>query len=161
MRRRRVCALVTVLSFAGCSSPEPAVSEEDVAVLRESLPGISEACVDKYRDGGVEAIPHSVDACFQFSDATEWSGVWRDEFEGSIFCLEASDACSYSEDHPNIWLTFANEDTRPRSRNYGLAPELYRVRFIGRMSKEAGHFGHEGAFSRAVIVDRLISADKL
>ncbi len=97
--------------------------------------------------------------CFRFDPPERMRGVWLDEFEGSEFLPNATEAPAerqYSRDM--IWLDF----TRPeplladRSGDRALA-----IEFVGRRATFPGSYGHLGGSRHLVIVDELLSATPL
>jgi len=82
-------------------------------------------------------------------------GLWRNDFESSLFCEDLASECRYPVTQVTfgdfVWLKLAPpagyQDTPPGG--------LYAIDFIGRRSIGKGLFGY-GANSE-VVVDRLLS----
>ena len=145
--------------LAGCNPQKPRLTDAQVAAVRASDPGMTDACLEKMRWGGVEAMPERVDQCYKFDKPRRWKGLWRKQFEGSIFC-PAGSPCpdDQSAVENEIWLEFASEHSVPNEVKSG---GVYEVEFIGRRSIGEGHFGHLGMSRNDIIVDRLISTKLL
>ena len=108
----RGSAACLALSLAACA-PEPVMSDEDIALLREVFPGIGEQCVETARLEGLEAIPRDVRKCFAMAEPRRYSGYWLSDFETSIYCEERGSDGSCLVDGKLIWLSF-DADTTPR-----------------------------------------------
>jgi hypothetical protein len=101
------------------------------------------------------------DQCFKFTKPQRMQGLWRNDFEGSLFC-ELGTQCSNRQSDGKrpraVWLEMkarlsGRKDTPPGG--------LYAIDFIGRRSEYRGMFGHMGMWDGEVIVDRLISIEEL
>jgi hypothetical protein len=98
------------------------------------------------------------DQCVKFNLPKRFQGLWRNDFEGSMFCVAPAKQCPYSpensEERHFTWLEMqfhlpGSEDTPPGG--------LYAIDFVGRQSEYPGVYGHMGMSDQEVIVDRLIS----
>ena len=115
---------------------------------------MSEACLEKARYGGIEAIPTATDQCYEMTPPQRWRGVWIDAFENQRFCPAPAQTCSDESAGPHIWIEFEG-DKRPVD---GPANgKTYQIEFIGRQTVEVGPHGHFGTSEHAILVDRLIS----
>ena len=135
-------------------------SESDLQELRSALPGIQERCIEILRNEGFDAMPKETDACFEMTDAREWVGLWRYEFEGSRFCPAPTTTCSFESPGDRIWLdvrTIAGDHRMPSDR-YGDG-KLYQIRFVGRRTETRGAFGHLGSSDHEIIADKLLSIE--
>ena len=147
-----------LLLLWGCDEPAAQMSDEELGELQEWLPGMTRACVEKVRLGGVAAIADiDVDECFEMDGARNWHGIWRNDFEGSGFCPQPANACGYDAPGDKIWLSYSRH-----LRQQGAEPPegddgLYKVKFIGRRTAVRGHHGHTGSSDYEIVVDRLIS----
>jgi len=115
------------------------------------------------KNGGYyESLPD--DQCFKFSGPMRMQGLWRNDFEGSLFCSAPATQCTEPRSTSKIprphfvWLQMRHhlkelEDIAPGG--------LYAVDFIGRRSEYRGMYGHLGMADEEVIVDRLISIREL
>jgi hypothetical protein len=130
------------------------MSEDDVRLLRETLPGITDECVEKLRFAGIDAFPERTDECFEMAPAKRWTGLWRNEFEGSRFCPSPAQDCSFDSPGDRIWLSYANVQG-PGSE--AVSEGLYAIEFVGRRTLKRGSHGHFGASDHEIIVDRLMS----
>lgn len=103
----------------------------------------------------VTSLP--TDQCFKMTKPQRWSGVWRNDFEGSHFCLPPDRKCTHDTPGGNIWLTFPMQ---PESELQGRGG-LYAVDFVGRRTLYRGMFGHMGGSDYEIIVDRVILMKEL
>ena len=148
--------ILAVGVISGCSPQKSQQPDEDVALLRESLPGINQECIDISRTEGVTAIPQNVRECFPMEESKRWSGLWLDEMESSRFCPEPADECTSHSEGERIWLSFA-DDIREESRPNRYSTEvLYEIEFVGSLTSMSGAFGHEGGSDREIVVERLV-----
>ena len=147
--------LVTMFTLlAACDGRERKVSEEDIHLIRETLPGVSEECLEKVRYGGLDAFPRQVERCFKMTPARQWRGLWRNEFEESQFCPEPARDCGFDTPGDFVWLSFSEPlDQQMGERGEG----LYEVEFIGRQTAARGQHGHLGSADHHMVVDRLVS----
>ena len=146
-----------VVLLAGCNQQKPKFTEEQMEAIHADAPGMTDACLEKLRWGGVEAMPERSDQCYTFEKPRKWKGVWLNQFEGSTFCPAGSQCSHELADYPQqIWLEFASP--RPDKAEVGA---VYEVEFIGRRSIGKGNFGHMGVSENDIIVDRIISMKEL
>ena len=151
--------LIGVLACAltsGCASETDQLAQEDIALLRETLPGINEICVDAFREGGLNAIPQDVRKCFPMENSKRWTGLWLDEFEGSRFCAAPADECGFETEGERVWLSFAEEIRATEKPDRYATDKLYKIEFIGRRTLKSGAFGHLGGSDREVVVEDLV-----
>jgi hypothetical protein len=158
MRAIALAALVTLLASCEREPPKPKsvlerleagnLSEGDVQRLTNLFPGMTKACIEKVRVGGVNAMPKRSEDCFEMTPPQHWRGLWFDAFEGSQFCVTPATECSF-ESKPRVWIDVPGR----KCCTFG----LYEVEFVGRRTKYSGVFGHMGAFDHKIIVDRMIS----
>ena len=155
----RVFCILAFGVISGCTPQNAQQSDEDVALLRESLPGINQKCIDIFRTEGVTAIPQDVRECFPMEERKRWSGLWLDEMEGSRFCPEPVDECTFHSKGERIWLSFA-DDIREKSRPDRYSTEvLYEIEFVGSLTSISGAFGHQGGSDKEIVVERLVSLE--
>jgi len=139
------------------------LNDAEVQRIREAAPGMTETCVAKLRTGGTKALQAPTAECFQMTASQRWSGLWRNDFEGSLFCPAPAKTCGYvargRRSEPSIWLDFG----RPPSAEFSPKQHggLYAVEFIGRRTAIPGHHGHMGVFDAEMIVDQLISMKEI
>lgn len=151
-----ISMMLTMATLAACSDRKQQVSNAKIDELRRMMPGVSEACWDKVRYGGIEAFPSQVDACYAMTAPAVWRGLWRNAFEGSRFCPEPAKECSTKTPGDIVWLT------KPENGRLAKLPplgDLYRIEFVGRRTavrSPQGH-GHLGFAQHEIVVDRLIS----
>lgn len=151
-----MCAL-----FASCKRPAdekvPRYSDAIMRQIEADFPGMTQACLDKLKWGGVEAVPAKSDACYRFESARRWEGVWEHYMEHSTFCAAPALSCPDDPDR-EVWLEFSGAEP-PEA---GFPPGgTFAIEFIGRRNVGAGTFGHGGMFRNEVIVDRVISIRKV
>ena len=99
----------------------------------------------------VEWLP--TDKCVRMTPRKQFRGLWRADFEGSQFCEGPATACEFTRDGSTAWLSGQTEEYEDG--------ELYRVKFIGRKTIDAGTYGHFGMYAHEVVVDRMISRKRL
>lgn len=99
------------------------------------------------------------DRCFRMSPPQRMKGVWIDEFEGSQFLLNASDASQVEVGLGGTWLDVETNRIPGLFQEAPVAElRAFEIEFIGRQTLVAGRHGHTGGFDHEVVVDRLISA---
>jgi hypothetical protein len=153
---KHLLLIAFALLVVGCHHRKPAMSDEDMKLVRAEYPGMSEDCLDKIRRGGPTALPIATDECFKMTDQRQWSGLWVNGFEYSDFCPAPASGCPDRNSGELIWLSASRSIHLSSYEGQSAAP-MYEVKFIGRMTSNRGHFGHAGLFDREIIVDRLIS----
>jgi len=126
------------------------LNETDLKFVRDEFPGMTNACVEKVRADGIDGMPNRTDECFEMMPSQRWSGLWRNDLEGAVFCPDApgKPVTKCPAAVPAIW--FGPDGYEPDGG-------LYRVEFIGRRTVHAGKFGAYGAFPFEVVLDRMIS----
>ena len=149
--------MLMIAALAACGKPQvrekPKLSDEQSERLRRGEPGMSEACLELARYGGIAALPQQIFKCDRMTPERHWTGLWRNDFEGSVFCAAPAKQCVETPDA--TWLDFSIS-LPPQWK--GLSPGgLYAVDFIGRATVYPGHYGHVGGFRQEVVMDRLIS----
>lgn len=157
-----VAGAAILLVVAGCGQPQPEqkpqLSADEVTKMRKALPRMLDACIQKMRWGGIDAVPQEVDECYEMTPRQTWRGLWRDDFEGSTFCPAPATKCGLTDENasePHIWLEYSLPAPKdPKANPFG---GLYEVEFIGRRTKYGGNFGHMGVFEHEMLVDRMIS----
>lgn len=153
----RFAALVCAgLIVAGCDvaeAPERSGPEQySAAEIKEHLPGITDACVDKHLSGDAGAVP--TDQCFEMQEPRRFRGLWRNVFEGSRFCPEPAFECEDGTPGDRFWLSFAEGVQQERIEPTG---GLYSIDFVGRRTLRRARHGMWGHYDYEVIVDRVIS----
>lgn len=153
MSAKNVIAMVVLMVVTACNPPQTIMSAIQMDRLREAAPGITENCARTIEARGIEAMPNQTDQCFEMLAKQRWRGLWRNDFEGSIFCPAPAATCSYEGGDNDVWLT-------PNSLR-GDTGALYAVEFIGRRTKVRGHHGHMGMSAHEVVVDQPISIKRI
>lgn len=100
--------------------------------------------------------------CLAFEPAREMTGIWINQFEGSVFRENAKIMAEANVSRYNSWLEIDDESQLPD----GFKPANghgYRLRFIGRIPKagQSSEYGHFGVWKRMVLVDRVIDWEDL
>ncbi len=107
---------------------------------------------------GTEAIASlPTEQCEKLSSQERFKGLWSNEFEGSRFCPAPTEECSFISPGEHIWLSFPERSHRVDWRK----PGLYAVEFIGRQTLYPGLYGHMGGSDEELIVDRVISMNRI
>lgn len=152
-----IAAGLALLAVAGCDRRELQFSEEDTADLIAFAPGMTAACVEKARMGGIEAISSlAVEECYDMGLPRRLRGLWRNDFEGSRFCPEPATDCGYDAPGDEIWLSYSR-NLRPQQNPREGDGGLYQIEFFGRMTATRGHYGHAGMSNHEAVVDEVIS----
>jgi hypothetical protein len=152
--RLALAIMMIPLASAGCHQRKPKASEEFLSRIRAAAPGITDRCLDAIRYGGIEAMSNRVEKCFKMTPQRRWRGLWRDDFEGSTFCVEPAQDCPLADPDASTWLTLPDNLEIPSKVERG---GLYQVEFLGRRTQYPGHYGHMGVFGQEMVVDRIIS----
>lgn len=150
-------SLAILFAGTGCDRRKAKLSDEQMRIISAEFPGMTAACLDKLRYGGTDAMPSQTDQCFGMTPSQRWRGIWRDEFEGSLFCPAPAQSCPTNPPGENIWLSFLDEAAGPRRRKPRGAGDgkLYVVDFIGRKTLRPGHHGHMGMSEHEIVVEKL------
>ena len=135
------------------------MSDADFEAFRASNPGMTKRCLDDYRYGGIVALPDRTSDCYEMLPDQRWSGLWDSGWEWSIFCPSPAKTCSTSESNGGIALEFAKNNPAPSAALSN--GTLFRVEFIGRRTKMAGHYDHLGQYKHVVVVNRMISIKRI
>ena len=99
--------------------------------------------------------------CYRFGPPVRMRGIWLDEFEGSEFLPNATEApadwpAGGGHSRDAIWLDFTRPEpllTDPHGERRALA-----IEFVGRRAAYPGRYGHMGGSPHLVIVKKLLSA---
>lgn len=152
----RVYVLVALFAFlvAACDRAAPKLDDVVLRRIRTAYPGMTEACLDRIKYGGIEAMPMHVEKCFRMTSPQRWRGLWRDDFEGQHFCSSRVQVCSYEKEGERIWITFKS-GTRPTKRS--ATGRVFTIDFVGRRTLLPGHHGHMGVSQHEIVVEKLIS----
>ncbi|MBP7334765.1 hypothetical protein [Niveispirillum sp.] len=100
--------------------------------------------------------------CLAFEPARVMTGIWINQFEGSIFRENAKIMAEANVSRHNAWLQF-DEETQMPDGFKPVAGHGYRLRFIGLIPKagQSSQYGHLGMWKRMVLVDRVIAWEDL
>ena len=155
--RTVLCVCLFALTLSGCDHRKPAVSDADYQAFKASYPGATKQCLDAYRYGGFNAWRPDDPNCFEMTPAQHWSGLWETGWEWTNFCPDPAKECDWMSKR-GTWLIFAKDAYRgPKLTDDG----VYRIDFVGRRTKVAGNFGHQASYDHLMVVDRLISIQKI
>lgn len=164
--------LCAVALLAGCQKPKDWVPTYPPDYLghwsdrvKEKFPELQTvfgpSCL--WRESALE-----LDQCFRMEEPRRWSGLWRTGFEESRFCADGEWSlgggygpraleCDYETLGRRIWAEGRDESTQA-ARDFG----LYRVEFIGRITKyPGGPYGHMGMSDYEIVIDRMISMNRI
>jgi hypothetical protein len=122
-------------------------------------------------DGAVTRRYRGDRRCVSTSEPREYAGIYRNDFEGSVFFAGATDhrAVPALRIEDQTWLnrTELLEVPAPCSppTRFRIG-HSYRIRFIGRHSRiprqrGAEGYGHLGVFGNLIIVDRFLAIEDL
>ena len=151
--------VLTSMALASCDQRQPKLTDAQVEKFRKEEPGFTEECVQKFRWGGLNALPRDAHECYKFDSPRRWKGFAYLGFETSRFCPEPAHDCSNDTPGDYIWLSAAPSIKAP-PWDGDTSPQLFEVDFIGRKTTYPGHYGH-GAFEQEIIADRLISMKRI
>ncbi len=158
MSRVSAATLLIAALTTGCDRPQPKVDAKTLKQIRAAGPGMTAACLDRIKYGGLQAMPLNVEECFQMGPSRRWHGLWRDDFEGQRFCPTPKRQCSSDRGDDQIWITF-KAGTRPFRG--GPTGKTYSISFVGRRTLAPGPHGHMGLSAHEIVVDKLLSITPL
>lgn len=151
------CVCLVALALSSCNHRKSAVSDADYEAFKASYPGITEQCLDAVRYGGFAAWRPDDPNCFQMTQPQRWSGLWETGWEWTNFCPDPAKECDWMSKR-GTWLIFAKGAYGgPKLTDDG----VYHIDFVGRRTKVAGNFGHQASYDHLIVVDRLISIQKI
>ncbi len=123
------------------------------ALARTATQGYDEPCTRKKIVDGYEASEQlPTDQCVQMEPARVWRGQWISQYEHTVFCPEQAGQKECPVPNERTWLSGAIG---------GEIGHRYFVSFVGRRTKYPGGYGHFGLYDSEIIVDRMISLEKL
>lgn len=111
-------------------------------------PCTREKTVDGYKVN--EHLP--TDQCVHMEPARVWRGQWISQYEHTVFCPAEAEQNECPVPNERTWLSGAIG---------GEIGHRYFVSFVGRKTKYPGGYGHFGLYDSEIIVDRMISLEKL
>jgi hypothetical protein len=127
--------------------------DQRIAKTGKGIPGRPFPCAYEGKVDGVETTSESpTEICVKMLPQQRWSGLWRNDFEGSRFCPEPAKTCDQNMPGERIWLS--ETPGRPEGG-------LYQVEFIGRRTMYKGSYGHMGLSDHEIIIDRLIALSEI
>ena len=150
------CLLSSIAAVAGVENQLPVEAyidpiDQQIAATGVGIPGRPSPCVrEKTAEWGTYGTDVPTDQCVKMLPTKRWRGIWRNEFEGQLFC---ADPCDPKADL--VWIT---DRTGNRQRQ---KEGIYRIEFEGRRTMYRGSYGHFGLADHEIIVDRMISVRRL
>lgn len=163
MGRHRATVLFVLAGIAPLSSVSAGLNDrlppaaylhpldQEIARTGKGIAGRPFPCAKEKIKRGISVIEDvPTDQCVRMLPSERWRGLWRDDCEGSQFCLSPADACDFNTKGDRIWLT-----PGPLRGKRGA---VYTVEFVGRKTMYRGSYGHMGMSDHEIIVDRVISA---
>ena len=158
---RAPLTLLAGLLLAGCSE-NPLAYQRPSDALKAALSLIApEPCTrvvtDHGQAGAIESLPDR--DCYRLRRAERFSGVWYLGEETSTFRSSPTPA---SLERYETWLDA--DEVALRRADALAAPALdagFQVTFVGRRALFPGRFGHMGMSKRLIVMDQLISIERL
>lgn len=137
--------MVLLVVLAGCSGSQSAITN----CADAAKPAL---VIEKCFGGNLQTGHYVGDvACFPFSAAQRFTGIWHVELEGSFF--EAPSANGVLP--RNVWLDVANPPKAAVASMQGDTPRDFAVDLIGRRSLCRGVFGHMGVIPHQITVETM------
>jgi len=129
---------------------DPAMPEYDTQMAQNP-------CVRRIPGGWEDLPPRD---CVPLSAQQEMSGTWAAGMEDSTFVSENPDVDTRGE---RVWLEMELSDAlRSGVMAEGTGPVgMFEIHFVGRRSRQRGHYGHLGMSPHVVVVDRIISVRRI
>ncbi len=158
MFRVSAATLLIAALLTGCDRPPPKVNAKTLQMIRAAYPGMTAACLDRIKYGGIQAMPWNVEDCFQMTSPRRWDGLWHDGYEDQRFCPAPTRQCSYATGRERIWITF-KAGTRPTQGS--ATGRTFSISFVGRRTLKPGHHGHMGMSVHEIVADKLLSITPL
>jgi len=144
--------------LVSCDQRQPKLTDTQVRKLKAAMPGITDACLDKVRWGGIEAMPSEIDKCSKMEPQRRWSGLYVTGFEWSRFCPAPAHDCSDKSPGQYIALDHSSAVDLPAYAGEE-SPPLYTIEFVGR--KTVFPIDAPNMPIYEIVVDRMISMTKL
>lgn len=124
--------------------------DQTIARTGKGIAGRPFPCAREAVEQGIRIIRSiPTEQCVRMSAPQRWAGLWRNDFEGSIFCPTPAKSCSGRSDGDEIWLE--------RGPLRGERGAVYAIEFVGRKTLYKGPYGHLGMSDHAIIIDHVIS----
>ena len=146
--------IIVVDRLISLEKARPAMAAEYFAAFGASNPGMIPRCLVENYYLGMDAWQPDDPACFEMLPDQHWSGRWSTNGEYSTFCPDRTKQC---EANGGITLKFTDRSAPRESPPLG----EYRIEFIGRRTKVPGHHGQLDVYAHFMIVDRLISLQRI
>lgn len=118
----------------------------------ESLDYVTPCTREKTVDGYKVSETLPTDQCVHMEPARVWRGQWLNQYEHTVFCATDAGQSECPEPKERTWLIGAID---------GESGQRYRVSFVGRKTRYPGGYGHFGLYDSEIIVDRVISIEKI
>jgi hypothetical protein len=101
------------------------------------------------------------DKCYRLNPPERIDGIWHYEFEGSQLLTSAEFAKGDLWSHDHTWLEPSMHLPDGLCDKDGPCDGDFHVVFIGRRSQYPGRYGHLGGSRNLVLMDRLISIERM
>jgi len=148
---KRLVVLSCLLIF-GCHHRQSQLSDGQIKRIRALSPGITSACVERIRWGGIRAMPDT-EHCMGMSSEKHWSGLWRTYFENDRFCKALAKDCNAKS--AGTWVSLEAKVV-PRVVLDAASPNgLYAVEVIGKETLDADYL--ENVPKKRLVVHRFVS----
>lgn len=149
-------ALVSCLFVIACHHAQPQLSDAQLKRIRALSPGITDACLDKIKWGGIRTMPDT-EHCMAIGPEKHWTGLWRTYFENDRFCEAPAKECNATSG--GTWVSLEAR-TVPRVVLNGSSPNgLYAVELVGRETLKADYL--ESVPKKRLVVHRFASIKRI
>lgn len=123
------------------------------ALARTATQGYDEPCTrEKTVDGYKVSEYLPTNQCVHMEPAKVWRGQWLNQYEHTVFCASDAGQSECPEPEEETWLSGAIN---------GESGQRYSISFLGRKTRYPGGYGHFGLYDSEIIVDRVISMEKI
>jgi hypothetical protein len=123
------------------------------ALARREADGFDQPCTrEKAVDGYKVSERLPTDQCVYMEPARVWRGRWLNQHEHTVFCAVDAGQDECPEPKERTWLSGMLD---------GEIGQRYLVSFVGRRTKYPGGYGHFGLYDSEIIVDRVISLERI
>jgi len=150
--------LVAFAVTGGCERARqltPKLSEEQLQKLRSEATYLTEACIEKMRWNGLDYFDG--DECTQRGPPKRWRGLFRNAFEGQVFCPAPARECPIAAPNEQVWLDLGSRPAALRDVPPG---GLYEIDFVGRSTTRGTPMSAYG-YDQDIILDRMISLKEI
>jgi hypothetical protein len=162
--------VATVLLLTACSPRPGAPDPESYQRIRDRMivrfhlePLAGYPCSYPTKVEGITVMATlDDDQCYRFNPPERIDGIWINEFENSAL-LTPTQFAKFNTPEGTIdgWLDIRTALPSRLRDSHGRYDGNFHIVFIGRRSAYPGHFGHMGMAPNLVLVDKLISIERL